>query len=86
MKPKPRESCPACGHRVTYVIVANKVVMAGEGDLAAKRRCIDCWNYGREPAKIDDAGAFAASVAELHSAGADRAGASAPLPVAGSGA
>ncbi len=44
--PKPTENCPACSRSVSFVIVGNQVVMAGTGDLAAERLCVDCWNHG----------------------------------------
>lgn len=91
MRPKPTATCPACLEQVRAFIINQGVVRAGRGeDDNPKRRCIDCWNHGREPGwtngKTQLAGANASGASESHSAGAGAAFASAPLPVAGSGA
>lgn len=91
MTPKRTAECPACHEQVTFFIVRNNVVTIGRGhDDDPKRRCVDCWERGREPARdpgmTPHAGAPAIGAVECHSARAGLSGAPAPFPVAGSGA
>ena len=92
MTPKPKTAeCPACHQQARAFIINNNVFKVGGGcEDNPKRRCIDCWNHGREPApevgKTPHAGALDVEVTECHSAGFGLAGAPAPLHVQGSGA
>ena len=90
MTPKRTAECPACSLQVRAFIIKNNVVKVGHGhDDDPRRRCIDCWERGREPAKevckTVPAGALAPSEAECHSVCTGSPGAPAPTPAQGSG-